>query len=44
MVRRRMRRAIVICLCLAIAGCGGKSASKNTQPNLGAKGSDTQEG
>jgi hypothetical protein len=44
MVRRRMRRPIVICLCLAlvVAGCGGKSASKNTQPNLGAKGTDTQ--
>jgi putative cell wall-binding protein len=44
MVRRRMRRPTVICLCLALAlaGCGGKSASKNTQPNLGAKGTDTQ--
>ena len=42
MVRRRMRRAIVITACLALAGCGGKSASKSTQPNLGAKGTDTQ--
>jgi Cell wall binding domain 2 (CWB2) len=44
MVRRRMRRPTVICLCLAVAlaGCGGKSASKDTQPNLGAKGTDTQ--
>jgi hypothetical protein len=42
MVRRRMRRATMICLCVALAGCGGKSASKNTQPNLGAKGTDTQ--
>ena len=25
-----------------LAGCGGKSASKSTQPNLGAKGTDTQ--
>ena len=42
MVRRRMRRATVICLCLAVAGCGGKSSSKNAHPNLGAKGTDTQ--
>jgi ell wall binding domain 2 (CWB2) len=44
MVRRRMRRPTVTCLCLAlvVAGCGGKSASKDTQPNLGAKGTDTQ--
>ena len=42
MVRRRMRRAIVICSCLALAGCGGKSSSKSTQPNLGAKGTDTE--
>jgi hypothetical protein len=37
-----MRPAIVICICLALAGCGGKSATKDTQPSLGAKGSDTQ--
>ena len=42
MVRRRMRRAIPICLCLALAGCGSKSATKSTQANLGAKGTDTQ--
>ena len=42
MVRRRMRRAILITLCLAIAGCGSKSATKSTQANLGAKGTDTQ--
>jgi ell wall binding domain 2 (CWB2) len=44
MVRRRMRRPTLIslCLALALAGCGGKSSSKSTQPNLGAKGSDTQ--
>ena len=42
MVRRRMRRAIVIITCVVLAGCGGKSSSKNTQPNLGAKGTDTQ--
>ena len=41
MVRRRMCRALVITVCLALAGCGGKSTSKSTQPNLGAKGTDT---
>jgi putative cell wall-binding protein len=42
MVSRRMRRALVILACLAVAGCGGKSASKSTQPSIGAKGTDTQ--
>src|SRR5215211_6654335 len=37
-----MRRALVISLCLAIAGCGGKSAESTDQPRLGAKGTDTE--
>src|SRR4051794_40353253 len=41
MVRAPMRRAILFCLCLALAGCGGKSASSVEQPKLGAKGTDT---
>jgi putative cell wall-binding protein len=42
MVSRRMRRALVITVCLALAGCGGKTSTTATQPNLGAKGTDTQ--
>jgi putative cell wall-binding protein len=42
MVRRRMRRAIPILLCIAVAGCGGKSGSSVNEPKLGAKGTDTQ--
>jgi hypothetical protein len=44
MVRPRMRRALVLPLCLALAtaaGCGGKAATTGDQPKLGAKGTDT---
>jgi putative cell wall-binding protein len=37
-----MRRATCLLACLAIAGCGGKSATSTDQPKLGAKGTDTQ--
>jgi len=37
-----MRRAILISLCLALAGCGGKASTTGSQPKLGAKGTDTQ--
>src|SRR3954466_6785669 len=37
-----MRRVILISVCLALAGCGGKSTSPTDQPKLGAKGTDTQ--
>jgi ell wall binding domain 2 (CWB2) len=37
-----MRRALAISLCLAVAGCGGKSNKGVTStPKLGAKGTDT---
>src|SRR3954467_4162760 len=37
-----MRRAIVVTLCLALAGCGGKASTTGSPPKLGAKGTDTQ--
>jgi hypothetical protein len=36
-----MRRALAISLCLAVAGCGGKSKGLTSTPKLGAKGTDT---
>ena len=44
MVRARMRRALILPLCLLVAmaaGCGGKAATTGNEPKLGAKGTDT---
>lgn len=35
-----MRRALVISLCLAAAGCGGKSSGPTSTPKIGAKGTE----
>jgi hypothetical protein len=45
MVRARMRRPLLLPLCLvlaAVAGCGGKSSTTGDQPKIGAKGTDTE--
>jgi Cell wall binding domain 2 (CWB2) len=44
MVSAPMRRPPIPMLCLvaALAGCGGKTATRTDQPKLGAKGTDTQ--
>jgi hypothetical protein len=45
MVRPRMRRALLLPVCLAVlaaAGCGGKAATTGDEPRIGAKGTDTE--